>query len=336
MSHATHTTRGSHDAAKRPQPVSSPQPGEPQRDRDAAGESQRGGLPAVAGSVDRTCARDWSTEPGSNGGGAEPALVAGWRAALARPGCSVGRAVSASVDRARHRRPVGPRRRLGGRSPSGSCTGPDVGWSLLGCLRRVGGCGRRRGLGLRLARGVWLGVRVGPGRILGGAARPCLVLRSVLAWVRVLARVQRPVRLPESCRTSCCRPSRGRTAGRRPRRAAEPRVALRGPRRLSASGRPGSPDDGGRLPDGPVEPPSSGGVRVRRGRVLGMPAGSRLPAPRPPATGRPRTGGTTSSWSACPPPTSCSYAAWISRKRASVRWPPESGWCCSRAGDTPA
>ena len=270
--------------------------------------------------------RFWSTEPGSNGGA--PNLVAAWRAALARPGCSVGRAVSRPlVDRARHRRPVGPRRRLGGGSPSGSRAGRAVGWSLLGCLRRVGGwaSGAASDSG-SLARSGSCQGRTGPDPRRRGAPVPGTPVRACVG-LRTRAG-SASSRFPMSCRTSCCRPSRGRTAGRRPRRSWLSRGS-------PCAGRAACP-----LPVGRARRMTAGGCPTARssrrrpvasafvGGASHMPAGSRLPAPRPPATAsadrrnrvvllvrpvrRRRVARTRPG----------------SRGSAQVRWPPESGWCC--------
>ena len=220
----------------------------------------RGGPPAVAGSADRTCAREFGARSRGRAAGQSSrrrGVEGGIRPARRSGGTVASRPSSIEPGR---RRPVGPGRRLGGRSPSGSCTGRTSVEPAPAPLRRSAeaASGARTPARSRPGRSV---VRVGPGRILGGRGAPvpgtpvraCAGLRTRAGSASSTC--------PMSCRTSCCRPSRGRTAGRRPRRSWSSRaVALRGPRRLSASGRPGSPDDGGRPPDRPVEPPSSGGV----------------------------------------------------------------------------
>ena len=136
-----------------------------------------------------------------------------------------------------------------------------------------------------------------------------------------------------SCRTSCCRPSRDRTAGRRPRRSWWSRA-------LPCAGRAASPP-----PVGGAHRTAAGGCPTARscrrrpaaspfaGCASRMPAGSRRRAPRPPATASADR--------------RIRAVRRVRRRRVARRRPgsrgsaqrslaAESGWTASRAGDTPA
>ena len=208
------------------------------------------------------------------------------------------------VDRAGRRRPLGPGRRLRGRSPSGTRTGRGVvrlrlriaGPDPLRTRPRAGdrlrsgaGSGSVANSGSVAAFG--FGMAPDPRRrgapVPGTPVRACAGLRTRVGSASSTC--------PTSCRTSCCRPSRGRMAGRRPRRSWWSRALPCAGRAASPpSGRRGSPDDGGRLPGGRLPGgrlpgrPARAAVVPRRARCDGsvsrMPAGSRRRAPRPPTT----------------------------------------------------
>ena len=279
------------------------QPGEPQRDRDATGESQRrrpAGRRRIRGSNMR--ARFWSTEPGSTVAH-EPALVAGWRAALARQGCSVGTAVRvprrSSPASPTSRSPATSRRPVAIRIPRRP--GRPVGCSL----RRVGGCGPGAASDSgSLARS---GSVSGSDRAGSSAARSAPVPGTpVRACAGLRTRAgSASSRCPMSCRTSCCRPSRGRTAGRRPRRSWSSRgspcagrvcpLPVGRARRMTAGGCPTARSSRRR-------PVASAFVGARPVCPPGRVCARRVRLPR-----RPRTGGTRlSSGPPGPPPTSCS------------------------------
>ena len=174
------------------------QPGEPQGNRDAAGEGQREARhrPSPDPRIEH------SREVREHGAGverrrADPSVVArveggclparpqrrdrgfAWprRSSRAspttRPPPTSRRPVASRVPHRSGRRPAPARPPWPARWAAPLRTRPPAGRSDSGPVARFG---------------------VGPGRILGRAARPCLVLRSVLARVCVLARVQRPVR----------------------------------------------------------------------------------------------------------------------------------------------
>ncbi len=233
-------------------------------------------------------ARFGSTAPGSNGGAPIPPSSRGGGRLSPGHGGSGGTVASRPlVDRARRRRPLGPRRRLGGRSPSGSRTGRGVVRLRLRIqapapLRTRPRAGDRSRVRWR-TRARWrVRGRDGPDPRRRGAPVPGTPVRAC-AGLRTRAGSASST-CPTSCRTSCCRPSRGRTAGRRPRRSWWSRA-------LPCAGRAASP-----RPVGGAHRTAAGGCPAARscrrrpvasrcdGGASRMPAGSRRRAPRPPAT----------------------------------------------------
>ena len=247
-------------AANRPQPVSSPisQPSPKTIGSQPTTAWTRRQRPCAVRSSVRARPRSVAAAARSGGGGGADRGVG-----CPRP-CRPARSVAGRRARADPPSGVGPGRRPGRRSIA--TTSRSCGWVRA----RPAGvpCRGPRAVGSRAASGrravsppsLGDGPSVAAGPSPGGRpAGPCLVLRSVLARIGVLLRVDASSTCRSSCRTSSRRPSRARTARRRRRRTRSSRASpCSGRGRLARRRRPGR--DRGRTGRPAGGPPSARGA----------------------------------------------------------------------------